>query len=71
MDFDPRDRDDDAREVDMPWVPFGSNPFLNRSNISATVPRVKHRALSCLLICDTVASPWGTLRVVPVEEFHG
>jgi hypothetical protein len=30
FDFDPRDRDDDRRDVEMPWIELGRAPGLDR-----------------------------------------
>src|SRR2546430_17259339 len=30
FDFDPRDRDDDRRDVEMPWIDLGRAPGLDR-----------------------------------------
>ena len=30
FDFDPRDRDDDVRDVEMPWIELGREPGLDR-----------------------------------------
>ncbi len=30
FDFDPRDRDDDVRDVEMPWIELGHAPGLDR-----------------------------------------
>jgi hypothetical protein len=30
FDFDPRDRDDDVRDVEMPWIELGHRSGLNR-----------------------------------------
>jgi len=32
FDFDPRDRDDDVRDIEMPWVELGDNPGLDREH---------------------------------------
>ena len=58
-DFDPRDRDDDIRDIEMPWIELGRGPGCDRdeSDPRDREEERQHRLPCCPRSCRSASRP--------------